>query len=194
NPYETIKPDILLITILLNQDLQNIWKNGFIDNNKRVINNKAGKLLKLLFTNNELLKLIELNQYQGFNYFKKEKLEYTLDWFNSLNVAEFYDNLFSDKKIKIQKDVIFKKLQKNNEFFDYIKKKSVDAGFRLEELLKSFEPKKEKKPVKTTLAKVTTTDVKKKATKKVAEGKKVTEKAKKVVKKELRTKKKGKTK
>jgi glycosidase len=116
-------------------------------------------LLNKIFDSVYIRDYLNYNEYDGIFYYSKERFEYLMDWLFTLNNISFTSKLFADgdtkakkttKKVTDKEKELSKKLlaqvEKNFEFFNNLKQASDQAGYKVDDLIKSFEG--QVKPVK----------------------------------------------
>jgi glycosidase len=127
-------------------------------------------ILNQIFESYLIRDYLNYNEYDGIFYYSKERFENLMDWLFTLNTISFAakllanESLFKKKTVKKRKSVykdedkdededkdndkdedlrkrILSQIKKNYEFFNNFKKASDEAGYKVEDLIKSFENK-----------------------------------------------------
>ena len=110
-------------------------------------------ILNKIFDSGYIRDYLNYNEYDGIFYYSKERFEILMDWMFTLNNLTFTKKLFAsdsglDKKI-LKKDkandirkLIVSHIKKSFDFFIKLKIASDEAGYKVEDLIKSFEAKK----------------------------------------------------
>ncbi len=111
-------------------------------------------LLNKIFDSFIVREYLNYNEYDGIFYYSKERFETLMDWLFTLNNIHLANELFihepvlkgkrikkdDDKEKKLRAKLI-SQVKKNFEFFNKIKTASETAGYKVEDLLNSFETK-----------------------------------------------------
>ncbi len=110
-------------------------------------------ILNKIFDSGYIRDYLNYNEYDGIFYYSKERFEILMDWMFTLNNLTFTKKLFAsdsglDKKM-LKKDkandirkLIVSHIKKSFDFFIKLKIASDEAGYKVEDLIKSFEAKK----------------------------------------------------
>lgn len=177
---EEIDANIILIKGLAFNDIPGLWQTDNLEKE-----NDEKQFLDVITKNDEINSYIGLNEYEGVKYYNKERFENLINWILSLHTLNLSQEYFRYKeksstynksvkpkaKNKITKTVFLKEAEKLYDFYDRIKKSSVDAEYQLEKLISLFNKKKN---IKTEVA---TKDISgKRKTKKVSKKKSQTKK------------------
>ncbi len=116
------------------------------------------KLLNKLFDSYVVREYLNYNEYDGIFYYSKERFENLLDWLFTLNSIKLVKEIFKEepnlkvKKVKKDKDTDIDTLKKQRvkflnqmkidfEFYTKLKAASEATGYKVDDLLKSFESK-----------------------------------------------------
>ncbi|MDO8549844.1 MAG: alpha-amylase family glycosyl hydrolase [Ignavibacteria bacterium] len=161
--------DIFLVKLLTAKDKSKLWDKSAKRVNMESKGRKTESALNEKDFLNKLLDgddakwYIGLNEYKGTKYYNKGKLDKLLNWIFSLKILTQINNKDSrndpdfrrekaktvKKKQPVKKTVLhsnsevqIKNILKDYKFFEKIKKASDDSGYKLDELLSSFEKPK----------------------------------------------------
>ena len=140
--HEEAGNNILLVKILSSKSKVKLWDKTTgmeLQTGKRKNSLSEGELLEKLLDDDETRWYIGLNEYEGKRYFNKERFENLVNWIftlTSLVSAGRFSKTGTDEQIK--------ELQKNHRFFKKIKRASAESGYKLDDLLQSFEKQKVK--------------------------------------------------
>jgi hypothetical protein len=165
--YHEIGNEILLVKLLTSKDKFDLWNDSAKSVNKELKEKRKKSILKekdflthLLDGDNAKL-YAGVNEYNGIQYYNKEKFENLLKWIFSLKILNRVNDKNKETKIvkgkgikpkRISKvsdsETIIKNILKDYKFFNKIKKASDNSGYKLNELLLSFEKAKAERKVK----------------------------------------------
>jgi glycosidase len=157
-----IADDILLIKILTSKDKVDLWDKS-IKRIEKETKEKGKKkspgekdFVNQLLEGEDIHRYIGVNEYKNIRYYNKEKLENLFKWVFSLKTLAQIKN--KNSKAKTVKDrraqpaqkseELIKNILKDYKFFEKIRKASDSSGYKLDELLSSFEKPKPKRKVK----------------------------------------------
>lgn len=107
-------------------------------------------LLNKIFDSIYMRDYLNYNEYDGIYYYSKERFENLMEWMFTLNNISFTTRLLADKSLfkkkKIDEDYdkeigkkIILNVKKNYELFSNLKKASDETGYKVDDLIHSFE-------------------------------------------------------
>lgn len=111
-------------------------KQGSDDKNT---NTDLTNLISKLFNNPDFNYFVKLNEYEGINYFNKEKFEEAIKWLSFFALLNHFEKSISALKPLSQKKAIKERLQKFVANYNLLKEASEKSNYTRENILKYFD-------------------------------------------------------
>jgi hypothetical protein len=162
----SVQADILLVKALISEDKLKLW-GGHLKNANvlEIIKNKKNQKIKeekilsekqfiqQLIKNTDINRYIGINEFDGVKYYNKERFENLIDWVFSLQTLAASHSLLPKKTGKVSgkgilKTRLLKDVEESYKFYKRIKEASLQAEFKVDKLITSFEEKPEAKRTK----------------------------------------------